>query len=200
LHEIDGFDEEDPKLPLIQSLGLDGVLQFVRTLSQMREAAAVLGEPPGKRMLHYALVDYCRIDSGLNETAPYLVALCGVDRLENWTALGVAAKKAHKERWIDCLIADIDRHFPGLAGAVVHREMATAETMQHYLNTPGGAVYGFAPEGTLGQTVKQGPRTTIDGLWLASAYTSGGGFTGAMLGGAQAASQAMRNRHATLQR
>lgn len=89
------------------------------------------------------------------------------------------------------MIADIDRQFPGIAGAVAHREMSTAETMQRYLNTPGGAVYGFAPEGTLGQTLKQGPRTTIDGLWLASAYAVGGGFTGSMIGGAQAARQAM---------
>ena len=36
------------------------------------------------------------------------------------------------------------------------------------------------------------PRTPIDGLWLASAYTFGGGFTGAMLGGAEAARQALR--------
>lgn len=168
------------------------VPHWMRTLSQMREAAAVIGEQPGKRMPHYVLVDYGQIDSGLNEAGPYLATLCGVDRLENWASLGVEAKKTRKERWIECLIADIDGHIPGLAGAVEHREMATAETMQHYLNTPGGAVYGFAPEGTLGETIRQGPRTAIDGLWLASAYTSGGGFTGAMFGGAQAASQAMR--------
>ena len=54
--------------------------------------------------------------------------------------------------------------------------MATAETMSRYLNTPGGAVYGFAPEGTLGQTIRPDPRTTIGGLWLASAYTFGGGL------------------------
>jgi all-trans-retinol 13,14-reductase len=64
--------------------------------------------------------------------------------------------------------------------------MATAETMQHYLNTPGGAVYGFAPEGS-------GPIhiAAIDGLWLASAYTFAGGYTGAMVGGAMAARAAI---------
>ena len=70
--------------------------------------------------------------------------------------------------------------------------MATADTMQRYLNTPGGAVYGFAPDRTLGKTIRQGPRTPIGGLWLASAYTSGGGYTGVMIGGAQAATEAMR--------
>jgi phytoene dehydrogenase-like protein len=166
----------------------------MRTLSQMRDSAAVMAEQPGKRMPHYVLVDYSQIGSGLNETGRHLVTLCGVDRLENWSSLDIEAKKIHKKKWIDCLIADIDGQFPGLADAVEHREMATAETMRHYLNTPGGAVYGFAPEGTVGQTIRQGPRTAVDGLWLASAYTSGGGFTGAVFGGAQAASQAMRER------
>jgi phytoene dehydrogenase-like protein len=166
---------------------------WMLALSQMREAAAVIGEPPGGRMPPYVFVDYRQIDSGLNETGPYLVTLCGADRLENWSPLGIEAKTAQKEKWIECLTADLDRHFPGIAGAVAHREMATAETMQRYLNTPGGAIYGFAPEGTLGETIRQGPRTAIDGLWLASAFTSGGGFTGAMFGGAQAATQAMRD-------
>jgi phytoene dehydrogenase-like protein len=165
---------------------------WMQRLSQMREAASVMGEQPPKRMPPYVLVDYRPIDSGLNQTGPYLATLCGADRLENWSSLGVDGMKAHKEIWMDGLIADLDSHFPGIGGAVVHREMATAETMQRYLNTPGGAVYGFSPEGTLGDAIRQGPRTSIDGLWLASAYTSGGGFTGAMFGGAQAASQAMR--------
>ena len=168
------------------------VPDWMRSFSQMREAAAAIGGPPGERMPPYVFVDYSQIDSGLNETGPSLVSYCGADGLENWARIDPMEMKARKEKWIDCLIADINRHFPGIAGAVVHREMATARTMQRYLNTPGGAVYGFAPEGTLVQTITQGPRTAIKGLWLASAFTGGGGFTGAMIGGAQAARQAMQ--------
>jgi phytoene dehydrogenase-like protein len=164
---------------------------WITNLSQMREASAIMGEQPGRRMPPYVLVDYSQIDSGLNKTAPFLATLCGIDRVENWLTLGSEPKKDRKARWIDALIADIDRQFPGLAGAVVHREIATSETMQHYLNTPGGSVYGFAPVGTLGQLMRRAPRTSIDGLWLASAYTVAGGYTGAMLGGAQAASAAL---------
>lgn len=65
--------------------------------------------------------------------------------------------------------------------------MSTAETMHQYLNTPGGAVYGFAPARSLRQMLGASPRTPIEGLLLASAFTGGGGFTGAMLGGAEAA-------------
>ena len=45
----------------------------------------------------------------------------------------------------------------------------------------------------LDDTLKRAPRTAIKGLWLASAYTRGGGFTGAMVGGAQAAWEAMKD-------
>jgi all-trans-retinol 13,14-reductase len=166
--------------------------EWMRSLSDMRQASAILGADPDSRLPPYVLVDYGQIDSGLNQTGTQLVSLCGSDRLENWSMLSVDEKKTRKERWLDALTTDIDRHFPGIAGAVVHREMATAETMQQFLNTPGGAVYGFAPEGSLGEAIKQGPRSAIEGLWLASSYTSGGGFTGAMIGGAQAAGQAMR--------
>ena len=165
---------------------------WMHSLSQMREASALLAAAPAGRVPYYVAVDFSRIDSGLNKQGPYLLSLCSGDRLDNWASLDAATIKARKDRWMDCVIADLDRRFPGLARAIVHREMATAQTMEHYLNTPDGAVYGFAPEGTLGDAVKRGPRTPIKGLLLASAYAGSGGFTGAMLGGAQAAWEAMQ--------
>ena len=119
---------------------------WMKTLAGFREAAAIMAEDCSARLPPYVFVDYTRVDSGLNKTAPFLGTLCGVDRIDNWAGLGAEEKRARKERWMDRLIADLDREFPGFATTVVHREMATAETMQHYLNTPHGAVYGFAPE------------------------------------------------------
>jgi all-trans-retinol 13,14-reductase len=80
----------------------------------------------------------------------------------------------------------------------VQSEMATAATMRHYLNTPGGATYGFAPEPpkglpTLGS--ESGVTTTVPGLWLASSYGGAGGFTGTMLTGLLAAQAALKSRH-----
>jgi hypothetical protein len=50
--------------------------------------------------------------------------------------------------------------------------------MRHRLNTPDGALYGYAPEPpqglpTLGS--EPGVATTIPGLWLASAYGGAAG-------------------------
>jgi phytoene dehydrogenase-like protein len=159
---------------------------WVCTLAALRDAGCILGEEAG-RLPPYAFVDYSRIDSGLNQAGLYLGSLCGIDRIENWQHLSAEGKQARKTLWMERLVADLDREFPGLAKSVVHREMATAETMAHYLNTPDGAVYGFAPECEGINPLAMRARTTLKGLWLASAYTFGGGFTGAMMGGAVAA-------------
>jgi len=162
---------------------------WLTTLSGFRHAAAVLGDDSQSRITPYSFVAYDQIDSGLNVDGPYLAALVGLDRVQNWAGLTAEAKHARKEHWMDCVIADLDREFPGIAGSVVHREMSTSETFQQYLNTPGGALYGFAPESRGFMPLAA---TAIKGFYLASAFTGGGGFTGAILGGGWAARAAMR--------
>jgi phytoene dehydrogenase-like protein len=162
---------------------------WLTTLSGFRDAAAILGEESESRITPYGFVAYDQIDSGLNPDGPYLAALVGLDRVENWAGLTSEAKHARKARWMDRIIADLDRQFPGIAGAIVHREMSTSETFRQYLNTPGGSLYGFAPES---RGFIPLAATAIDGLYLASAFTGSGGFTGAILGGGWAARAAMR--------
>jgi phytoene dehydrogenase-like protein len=164
---------------------------WLRTLEGLRESGAILGED-GARLPPYVFVDYQRIDSGLNANGVCLGSFCGTDRLENWASLSAEAKHARKAYWMERLTADLNQEFPGIAEAIVHREMATAETLAHHLNTPEGAVYGFAPERDGANPLAMRARTTVEGLWLASAYVFGGGFTGAMMGGAAAARDALR--------
>jgi all-trans-retinol 13,14-reductase len=165
---------------------------WMQSLRAMRDAGGIPGEETGVRLPPYSFVDYHRIEAGLNPTPPYLGTLCGIDRLSNWTSLSAEVKQERKTAFVDRLIADLDREFPGIAGAVVRHEMATAETFTHYLNAPEGAVYGFSPESNGGSPLAMTPRTAISGLWLASAYVFGGGYTGAMIGGATAAREALR--------
>jgi phytoene dehydrogenase-like protein len=166
---------------------------WVKALADIGEAGTIFREDPGIRIPPYGFVAYDQIDSGLNQDGPYLVSMVGVDRLENWADIDAETTRQRKERWMDRIVADLDRQFPGIAGAVVQREMSTAETFRHYLNTPGGAVYGFAPQTRGFMPLAE---TTIGGLYLASAFTGAGGFTGAMLGGGWAAHAAMRAKPA----
>ena len=165
---------------------------WMTALADYREAAAVMAAPDGDRLPPLIVTDYARIDSGLNEGPPYLCMLCGIDGLANWEGVPGDAVRARKAAWMERLVGAVDAAFPGFAGLVVQREMATAATMQAILNTPGGAVYGFAPE-----TLMRSPHTAVPGLYLASAWSAGGGFTGAMIGGATAARAALRSQPTT---
>jgi all-trans-retinol 13,14-reductase len=162
---------------------------WLDSLAGLRGATGLLGETSPARLPPYGFVAYDQIDSGLNARGPYLCAIVGLDRIENWTGLSPADKRARKAQWMDLIISDLDQQFPGLAAAIVHREMSTSETFQHYLNTPGGSLYGFAPQSRGFRPLVD---TAIQGLYLASAFTGGGGFTGAILGGGWAARAAMR--------
>ena len=171
--------------------------EWMNSLSDYARFADILADAPGERMPGLIIVDYSAVDSGLNPNGPCLVSVAGIDRVANWDGLDGAAYRAKRDGWLDAIVMTIDRSFPGFAGAVVHREMATAATMRHYLNTPDGALYGFAPEPpkglpTLGS--EKGVATTVPGLWLASSYGAVGGFTGTMLAGMLAAQAAMKSR------
>ena len=166
----------------------------MKTLSSASENAYLLCESPGRRVPLIALVDYSAIDSGLTTEAPYLASVTGVDRIENWTGLSKEQYKLRRAQWMESILRAIDKEFPGFATAVVHKEMATALTMQKYLNTPNGALYGFAPRPPEHLPIKgpeHTPKTTVKGLWLASAFAGSGGYTGAMMSGAIAAKMAL---------
>ncbi|MGE0750590.1 MAG: phytoene desaturase family protein [Variibacter sp.] len=129
-----------------------------------------------------SMINYAAIDSGLGGP-PYPVAITGLDRLANWAGLDRDAFNARRAQVLDRIVAAVDQTFPGFAEAVIAKSLNTATSMSSYLNAPQGAVYGFAPTPGAVSTAL----TPVPGLYLASAYSGGGGFTGAMLGGAAAA-------------
>ena len=169
---------------------------WMRKLSDFKRGTALLAEPPGERLPALCVVDYDRIDSGLAEGGVFPLSIVCADRLENWPETSATAYERKRDAWLDAIIARLDEEWPGIADAVVEKTIATARTMHEHLNTPGGAVYGFAlrtPE-----HVPKGPpqtfATSIEGLFLASAYSGFGGFTGTIGGGAGAARAALRAR------
>jgi len=164
--------------------------------------ADLLAGMPETRMPGVVVVNYDAIDSGLNPADVHLVSLTGMDRLANWKELDESSYAAKRQAWLQAVIGQVDRFFPGFASAVVHQEMATAATMSHYLNTPDGAVYGFAqvpPHGIPTAGTPRGVETTVPGLWLTSTFGGFGGFSGAMLSGmlsARAALESQLHSHA----
>jgi phytoene dehydrogenase-like protein len=164
---------------------------WLTRLDEAPHGSTLLASLPGGRLPIYCLTDYGRLNA-FGEASGHLLSITGPDRLANWEGLDASAYQARKSAWIDALVADLERRYPGIVGAITHREMATARTMRDRMGGgANGEVYGFRP--TPERLFSRPPRarTQIPGLWLASAYTVCGGYAGAMAGGLMAAEGAL---------
>ncbi len=179
-----------------QRFGLTGystilLPDWMQRLDDYAQAGALLANPPAGRMPPLTVVNYGAIDAGLEQAGQTLVTVVGVDRVANWRD-GEAERRS---AWLDAIQQELERRYPGFAGALTEKSMVTARSVRDYLATPEGAVYGFAPTPptrSFLSGVPRSPRTAIPGLFLASSFAGAGGFTGAMGAGATAAEAAER--------
>jgi phytoene dehydrogenase-like protein len=161
----------------------------MRTLRDTALQRFIPGRPDSGETPHYIFVDYGSTDTGLADRPPYLGTIAGVDRVENWQGLSESEYSDRRERFIDRMVGALEQEFPGIGSGIVQRSMTTATGAARYLGTPQGAIYGFAPE-RRPQVVD--PRTSIKGLWLASAFAGLGGYSGAMIGAGWGVKSALR--------
>jgi all-trans-retinol 13,14-reductase len=203
---MDDFNEKYADKPLSPSLwsvylgldrspnelGMDHYSNFVfpdwmNGLDDLAESGALMGGSPGERMPFYVAVNYDQLDHGLENSETSFVVLCGVDRLKYWHGLTDEEYKERKEAWLAAIVQGLLEVYPALRPHIVFREMATAKSVHRYLKTPGGAVYGFEQAPNAAGRHRPGAKTSVSGLFLASAFAQpGGGFTGAMLAGQNA--------------
>lgn len=166
----------------------------MRKLSDFSESARVFLDDPRGRMPVYGIANYGAIDNGLDPGGLTLVSVAGIDRLDNWSGLSRDEERARRERWLDAFQEALERQYPGFAAATAERVFLNARSMQNFLHTPQGAIYGFAPEPPRRGVWAGVPRSTLTPLpdiYLASSFAGSGGFTGAMLAGADAARRAV---------
>ena len=168
---------------------------WMTSLDDYAQATTLMRDEPGHRMPPLAIVDYAAIESGI-PAPPYVLSIVGPDRLSNWDGSDQDSYRAKRARWQDAIVAHLDRHYPGLAQSITASTFNTAFSVKQYLGAPQGAVYGFAPTPprSLFSTTKRTPATVIPGLYLASAYTAFGGYTGAIQSGGACADLILRER------
>lgn len=157
-------------------------------------ATAMAAMPKGELPLH-TIANFTAVDSQLWDEPPILLSVLGLDRLDNWKGLTKEEAVSRREAWLDAIQARLERDYPGFSGLVSSRMLLNAFSMSSYLNSPEGAVYGFAPlppEEPIFMGFPRTPATPVGGLYLASAFGGEHGFNGAMLSGAEAARLGMR--------
>ena len=117
------------------------------------------------------------------------MSLCGYEPWEKFeTDYFAGRKKAYvreKDRLAQILIKKAeDLVIPNLTSMIDVMEAATPLTNIRYTGNYHGAIYGFDRQGARMNLLDV--RTPIKGLYLASAWSHGGGYTPAMMAGRQA--------------
>jgi phytoene dehydrogenase-like protein len=151
----------------------------MKRLADYARGAALMAGEPGEEMPPMSIVDYAAIDSGV-PAPPYVLSVCGPDLLSNWDNTDMEAYREKRGRWQAAIVRYLSSFYPGLGESVVASSFNTALSVRQYLNAPDGAVYGFAPTTprSIWHRPARSPRTSIPGLYLASAYAGFGGYTG----------------------
>jgi phytoene dehydrogenase-like protein len=162
---------------------------WMKRLTDYPRSTALLADFPQEDVPALTVVNYSTIDSGLGGP-PYPVSVVGLDRTANWQGLDNDAYADKRTRWQEAIVAVIERAFPGTAAHITAALFNTARSMQGFLGTPHGSVYGFAPHpprGPIWHGIGRSPRTPVPRLYLASSYSGSGGFPGAITAGYGAA-------------
>lgn len=99
------------------------------------------------------------------------------------------AYRREKERIAGRFIQRVEKALiPGLSDMIEVMETASPLTNLFYTKNPGGAVYGF--DRNLPQL---NSKTPVKGLYLASAWSHGGGYTPVMMAGREAAEAVLKD-------
>jgi len=179
----------------IKSYSTQLLPDWMKSLNDYAQGTLLMSGEPAGRMPPLAIVNYAAIDSGV-PAPPYVLSVVGTDSLSNWSDTDQDAYRAKRARWQDALVTHLDRHYPGLAASVVASSFNTALSVRQYLGTPEGAVYGFAPTPphSMIEMLRRSPATGIPGLYIASAATGFGGYTGAIQSAGACADMILRGR------
>jgi phytoene desaturase len=141
-------------------------------------ASALRGEPSWLSATIPTLVDSTLAPPG--EHLVTLTTLVGADSVARWADA--------KPRLTERLLAMAEAHVPGLAGSLTLAEGATPRTMERYTRNEAGALYGFELSPAQVGPARPDHVTPLPGLFLAGHWSRpGGGVTGAMTSGIQAA-------------
>lgn len=88
-------------------------------------------------------VDYSQIDAKLAPEGKAVGAICTASTLAEWEFDNEQAYKEQKEKVTKVLIERLEQYIPGISQHIECYELGTSKTIQSYIHTPNGSVYGY---------------------------------------------------------
>lgn len=168
-----------------EDIGVTTASNFISTTlneDEARERGRTLDNPLFALLTCYNVTDASFAPEGKSQ-----VALMGLQYGTAWDDVSPEEYARTKYAYAEKLLDLAETTFPNIRKHIEVAEVATPRTLQRYLNTPQGAIYGFEQNVLDSSPVLDKPNAGINGLHLASAWIGMGGFQPTYLAGARAA-------------
>ena len=121
-----------------------------------------------------------------------VISYMGMDDVQAWAQTSTGRRgadyEAFKRRKASRLLDCVARDFPGLRAGIEAVYTSTPLTYRDFTGTPGGSMYGIAPDLTLGAGGRVSYRTRIPNLLLTGQSTNSHGILGTLIGALQTCS------------
>jgi len=156
-----------------EDLGITAASTFINTTlddDAVHDQGYTLAPPMGA-----LLTSYTTAHRSFSPPGKTNASLMSLQYSAPWEALDPAEYAATKYRFAQDLLALAEQAFPGLRDHIEEMEVATPLTVMRYMNTPGGAIYGFQQTEIQSIPLERKP-LAIDGLYLVGAWATIGGF------------------------
>jgi phytoene dehydrogenase-like protein len=167
-----------------EKLGIHNASTFLSTTMDeelMHDTMATMNPPVATMMTCYNVDDPSFAPPGKSQ-----ISLLCLQYGKVWQDIPVEKYAQTKYEFAEHLLKQAERIFPGFRDSIAEVEVATPLTMMRYLNTPGGAIYGFQqnPEDGL---LHRERYDQVDGLHIAGSWQGMGGFQPTYMVGASTA-------------
>ena len=156
-----------------EQLGIKNASTFLSTTMDeelMHETMGTMNPPVATMLTCYNVDDPSFAPPGKSQ-----ISLLCLQYGSVWENIPVEQYAQTKYAFAEHLLQQAEAFFPGFRASIEEVEVATPLTMMRYLNTPGGAIYGFQ------QNPEDGPLhrpryDQVDGLHIAGSWQGMGGF------------------------
>lgn len=156
-----------------EELGVTTASSFIyETLDEnaLHDRMEVLEAPLGGMLTCYNFEDRDAAPPGKSQ-----VVLVCLQYGDVWNDVPPEKYAQTKYEFAERLIAVIEKVYPKIRDYIEEIEVATPLTMMRYLNTPGGAIYGFK-QSTEDSALLRERLNGVPGLYIAGSWTGMGGF------------------------
>jgi prolycopene isomerase len=172
-----------------EELGVETASSFIyESLNEddIHDRMETLDAPNGGMLTCYNFEDRDAAPEGKSQ-----VALVCLQYGDVWDRIPPEKYAQTKYEFAEQLISMIEKVYPKVREHIEEVEVATPLTMTRYLNTPGGAIYGFK-QSTEDNALLRERMGGVPGLYMSGSWTGMGGFQPTYMSGAATAKATLK--------